>query len=300
MIGDQGDVEAAFQRAAAEMRTGAPYVLTASLSVVPSAPGKLSVTLDSSKSGTHSAASESIALLLDASGSMLQKIKGRQKIDIARGELDHLVREVIPEATPVTLRVYGQGGRGSCRSDLMMPLAALDRQKAEAIVSTIRSTDGARTATAASLHAAAEDLAAAKGAKRVILITDGEENCKGNVEMEIAALHKQGFDVELDVVGFAIDSPAVGKTFARWAKLGGGQYVQSTDASTLDQALTRALRQSFEVVDDRAAIICTGVVGGEPVVLPAGRYTVRLRNQPTASTRVEIKPAVLTAAMLSQ
>jgi hypothetical protein len=291
-------VEAAFQRAAAEMRTGAAYTLSVSLNAAPPAPGKLSVALDPSKPGIHPAASESIALLLDASGSMLQKIKGRQKIDIARSELDHLVRDVIPDETPVTLRVYGQGGRGSCRSDLMMPLAALDRQKAEGIVATIRSTDGARTATAASLHAVAQDLANAQGAKRVILITDGEENCGGNVENEIAGLHKAGLDVEINIVGFAIDSPAVGKMFGRWAQLGGGKYIESNDAPSLDRALANTMQQIFEVLDASGMIVGTGAVGGEPIVLPSGQYSVRLHNQPTSTVRIEIKPATTTAVVI--
>ena len=85
------------------------------------------------------------------------------------------------------------------------------------------------------------DLAGAPGAKRVILITDGEENCGGNVEAEIAALRKSGIDVELDVVGFAIDSAASGRAFEKWAALGGGRYYEAKDAATLDTAVRAAV-----------------------------------------------------------
>ncbi len=131
MVGDQGALEASFKRAVAATHTGSTYTLSAA-ALAPQGPGTLTVSLAPPTKLPHASTSApSVALVLDASGSMLQKIKGRQKIEIARAELDHLVRDVLPESTPVTLRVYGQGGRGSCTSDLMMPLAPLDRQRAE-------------------------------------------------------------------------------------------------------------------------------------------------------------------------
>ena len=300
MIGDQGETQAAFQRAAAMMRGWAPYALTVSPSTPPPPPppGTLRVTFAAPEPTTKPVARDTVALLLDASGSMLQTIKGRKKIDIARSELDHLVRDVVPDGTPVTLRVYGQGGRGSCRSDLMMPLAPLDRAKAEAVVARVVSTNGAKTATAASLRATADDLAAAQGVKRVILITDGGENCGGNVEAEIAALKKSGIDVQLDIVGFAIDTPQTGQTFARWAQLGGGRYYEASDAVTLDGAMRAAVKQQFEAVNAKGRVAASGDVGGNAVTLPAGHYRVRLRGQQDILTAVDVEPNTQATAAL--
>ncbi|HWB14762.1 MAG TPA: VWA domain-containing protein [Vicinamibacterales bacterium] len=295
-VGDASETEAAFARVASALRSWAPYTLTASAATTPPAPGLLTVTR--AAKATTPAARPSVALLLDASGSMLQAIKGRRKIDIARAELDRLVRTVIADATPVTLRVYGQGGSGSCSSDLMMPLAPLDRAKAEAIVAKVRSTNGAKTATAASLHATAADLAGAQGAKRVILITDGEENCGGNVEAEIAALRKSGIDVELDVVGFAIDSPASAKTFKTWAGLGGGRYYEAKDAATLDTAMRAAVTEHFDVVDAAGAVVTSGDVGGKAVSLAAGHYSVTLHGNPAVSIDVDVPPGGSASAVL--
>ncbi|HVW04337.1 MAG TPA: VWA domain-containing protein, partial [Vicinamibacterales bacterium] len=295
-VGDASETEAAFARVASALRSWAPYTLTASAATAPPAPGLLTVTR--AVKAAAPPARPSVALLLDASGSMLQAIKGRRKIDIARAELDHLVRAVIADATPVTLRVYGQGGPGSCSSDLLMPLAPLDRAKAEAVVATARSTNGAKTATAASLHATAADLAGAQGAKRVILITDGEENCGGDVEAEIAALRKSGIDVELDVVGFAIDSAASGKTFEKWAGLGGGRYYEAKDAATLDTAMRAAVTEHFDVVDAAGAVIASGDVGGKAVSVAAGHYSVKLHGDPAVSVDVDVPPAGSASAVL--
>ncbi len=300
MVGDQGALDASFKRAIAATRTGSTYTLSAA-ALAPQGPGTLSVALaPPTKSAHTSTTAPSVALVLDASGSMLQKIKGRQKIEIARAELDHLVRDVLPESTPVTLRVYGQGGKGSCTSDLMMPLAPLDRQRAEQIVAGVKSTNGAKTSTAASLHATAQDLSAAHGAKRILLITDGEENCGGDVEKEITELRRSGFDLQLSIIGFAIDSPQVGVMFKHWAQLGGGSYYETHDAPTLDAAMTTAITPQFDVVDDSGKTVLTAAPGSAPITLPAGRYTVRLHGSADAGTPAEIQSGKNTAITLTQ
>ena len=253
-----------------------------------------------SKSARASTNAPSVALVLDASGSMLQKIKGRQKIEIARAELDHLVRDVLPESTPVTLPVYGQGGKGSCTSDLMMPLAPLDRQRAVQIVAGVKSTNGAKTATAASLHATAQDLSAAHGAKRIILITDGEENCGGDVEKEITELRRSGIDLRLSIVGFAIDSPQVGVMLKHWAQLGGGSYFETHDAPTLDAAMSDAIRPQFDVVDDSGKTVANAGIGSTPITLAAGHYAVRLHGSTDPGMPVEIQTGKNTAISLPQ
>jgi hypothetical protein len=132
----------------------------------------------------------------------------------------------------------------------------------------------------------------------VILITDGEENCGGNVETEIALLKKSGFDVELDIVGFAIDSPRTGKTFGRWAQLGGGKYFEASDASTLDTAVRAAVTQRFDVLDAKGAVIASGDIGGDAVTVPAGHYAVQLHGQPKVSVAVDVKPNAAATAVL--
>jgi hypothetical protein len=180
----------------------------------------------------------------------------------------------------------------------MLPLAPLDRVKAETIVATVHSTDGAKTATAASLRATAADLANATGAKRVVLITDGEENCGGDVNAEIATLRASGIDVELDVVGFAVDSPASGRTFEKWAGLGGGRYYEARDAGTLDTAVRAAMTEHFDVVDASGAVVASGDVGGPAVSVPPGHYVVRLRGEPRISAAADVAPSSTTNAVL--
>jgi Ca-activated chloride channel family protein len=182
----------------------------------------------------------------------------------------------------------------------MMPLAPLDRQRAVGIVAGVKSTNGAKTGTAASLHATAQDLSAAHGAKRIILITDGEENCGGNVEKEITELRSSGFDLQLSIVGFAIDSPQVGVMFKHWAQLGGGSYFETHDAATLDAAMINAIRPQFDVVDDSGKTVATAGIGSSPLTLAAGHYTVLLHGSIDTGAPVEIQPGKNTATSLTQ
>lgn len=53
-----------------------------------------------------------IAILLDASGSMAQKIGGKTKMDLAKEAVNQFVSSM-PEGSNVSLRVYGHKGSNS-------------------------------------------------------------------------------------------------------------------------------------------------------------------------------------------
>jgi len=71
--------------------------------------------------------------------------------------------------------------------------------------------------------------------------------------------------------------------------MGGGHYYDTRSASGLAAALGSALSPGFEVIDSAGAIITTGTVGGEDVIVNAGLYTVRvLSNPPVLFHDVEV------------
>ena len=84
----------------------------------------------------------------------------------------------------------------------------------------------------------ADDLADAKGLRTVILITDGEETCGGDPEAEIVSLRAQGFDVRVNIVGFAVDDTGLKETFQKWAKTGGGEYFDAANAEELGELVS--------------------------------------------------------------
>lgn len=236
----------------------------------PEKPGTL-VVLPATGTTTLSA----LEVVLDASGSMLQRQDGGRRIDIAKATLSGLLRDTVPDGTPFALRVFGHKEADSCRTDLEVPLAPLDKQSVLDLIDRIEAMNLAKTPIAHSLDLVESDLQGADGERVIILITDGEETCEGDPAAAIAALRGKGVDLRVNIVGYAIDDEALARTFADWADLGGGSYFAAGNQEQLAAALAAAAQPKFTVVDAAGTVLVRGLAGGDPVTLPAGTYEVR-------------------------
>lgn len=229
-------------------------------------------------------------IILDASGSMLQRQGGQRRIDIAKKTLTELTGATLPAGTPFALRVFGHKEAGSCRTDLEIPLKPLDRAAVAGVLAGIEAKNLAKTPIAASLGKILEDLKGAQGELVVVLITDGEETCEGDPAAAIEALKSAGVEVRINIVGFAIDQNELKSEFRRWANLGGGAYFDAADAEQLGASLTQAVRAPFDVHDATGLVVASGTVGGEAIVVPAGSYVVKTRTSPEKTVNIVIKP----------
>ncbi len=235
-------------------------------------PGKLRVVSSAATGGGVAAGSGgAVEIILDASGSMLQRLGSERRIEIAKRTLTKLVTQTVPAGTPFALRVFGHKETDSCRTDLEIPLAPLDPAKVKLQIAGINAVNLAKTPIAESLKQTLSDLgSAAKGQRLIVLITDGEETCDGDPAAAIEALRAAGVDVRVNIVGFAIDDAALEETFRYWADLGDGSYFSASDAAGLDSALGEAMRAPFEALDAAGQVVATGIVGGPEVSPPAG------------------------------
>lgn len=134
----------------------------------------------------------------------------------------------------------------------------------------------------------ASDLSAAGKSRLVILLTDGEETCGGNPEQAIRELRSQGFDVQVNIVGFSINDAALKQTFREWARLGGGAYFDAQEADQIREAFEESLSASFEVRAE-GSVVGSGSVNGEPISLPPGEYTVTTSGAPNKEWKVVIQ-----------
>ncbi len=91
----------------------------------------------------------------------------------------------------------------------------------------------------------------------------------------LPGFHRAGFDVRVNIVGFAIDELELNEQFEDWARAGNGRYIEAHDKQELREAMGRSLDVPFEVLSGDE-VVATGVVGGDPVVLQAGTYRVRV------------------------
>ncbi len=235
----------------------------------PLKPGRLSVALSEQHADPGSA-----LIIFDASGSMLQEMNGKRRIDVAKETFNTVVESALPEGIRVALRVFGEGGPDSCESILKIPLAPLDREALTTSISKIQPINLSKTPIAASLKAATADLAEATGSKLVLLLTDGEETCGGDPDAAIAKIRESGLDVRVNIVGFALDNAELKKTFQHLAELGGGTFYDAGDEEDLTESLKSAFATHFQVLDSSGKIAATGIIGGEEIELPAGEYTV--------------------------
>ncbi len=133
----------------------------------------------------------------------------------------------------------------------------------------------AKTPIAASLALVKQDLAGISGPVTVVLLTDGEETCGGDPGAAIEDLRQAGFDVRVNIVGFAINELELKEQFETWARIGNGRYIEAHSKEELEEAMNRSLDVPFEVLsgDDVKA---TGVVNGEALALLPGTYRVRV------------------------
>ncbi|HWV25531.1 MAG TPA: SpaA isopeptide-forming pilin-related protein, partial [Thermomicrobiales bacterium] len=215
-----------------------------------------------------------VELILDTSDSMNERDQGNQtRIEVAKTVTTRLVTETLPAGVPMALRTYS-----GCSSSLAMPMQPLDPDAAAATIAGLRASG--QTPIEQSLRAAGADLANVSGPKIIVLVTDGEETCSGDPGAAIRALVAQDVSVQVNIVGFAIDDAKLTATFQEWARDGNGNYFAASNELELNQAVTTASQLSFHVIDQQGSVIADGTVGGNPVAVPAGTYTVEVDTVP--------------------
>ena len=283
-IQQEGDMEIAFERVSAMLRQPAGYSLSMTTEARDApGPGFLRIV-----SGDDGAPRGAVELILDASGSMLQRMEGRRRIDIAKDVLTTAIAEQIPAGTPTALRVFGHRTPNACESELEMPLEPLDAELAIGRIAGIQAKNLARTPIADSLAAVKQDLKDARGPALIVLVTDGEETCDGDPAAVIAELKESGFDVSLNIVGFAIADQELADEFATWAEAGGGRYFAASDTVSLARSVANALATSFSVFDSQDNRVATGKLGGEAIELEQGSYRVVLETVPRKMLTVDV------------
>ena len=238
-------------------------------------------------------AAGAVHLIFDASGSMLRQMEGGRRIEVARRIVQQVLDERIPDTVPVALRAFGHTEPHSCATELLVAPSENNHAEVRQAVGGIQAVNLARTALADSLDAVHDDLAVYAGQRRlVVMLTDGEETCEGDLEQSVSALVTEGVDVRLNIVGFHIDELDLQAEFERFAELGGGEYFDSHDGDQLVEGLVNALAAPWRVVDERGEVVARGRVDDEaPVELAVGTYELIIETREGEYRRqVEMTP----------
>ena len=223
-----------------------------------------SLTVMAAEGATASAlAAPQIEIILDASGSMKRRIGGRSMMDAAKSAVAEVVQRV-PNEVQVSLRVYGhrvrEKQRGDCEdSELMVRLGKINKAD---FLRRVRGINALGTTPIAySLLQAQTDFGNNPGDKMIVLVTDGKEECGGNLTEAATALNQHGFKVRLNIVGFALADAQTKDEMQRVAALTGGRFIDAADAQTLTGAIEQSLAVPYDVVDASGNTIASGRVG---------------------------------------
>jgi len=238
-------------------------------------------------------APDNIYLIFDASGSMLARIGERPKIDIAQEAFGQMVG-VLPDSARVALRTYGRNRPDDCSdSELVSPLAPLDRAALAAQAAGIVPVNLGRTPIGASLAQIPADLGGADGDTLVLLLSDGEESCNGDPIGVAAQLHAANPRLRVSVVGFAVDE-AQQAQLAEIAAAGGGSFYAASDVAQLAGALRQAIVPVVRLLDADGQELSQPEFGA-PISLRPGRYSVAIGElDPFTLEGVTVRPGETT------
>jgi hypothetical protein len=114
------------------------------------------------------------------------------------------------------------------------------------------------------------------GGGTVIVITDGEESCKGDIAKAAAELKASGQNITLNIVGFTVTGQKAQASLAGFAEATGGRFYPAATGEALGQALMIAAIEKFpySIYDASGKLVSSGEAGASAEELPPGTYKV--------------------------
>ena len=188
-----------------------------------------------------------VQIILDASGSMREKIGEKTKMELAKEAIKEFA-EALPEEAKISLRVYGHKGSGSdadkqlscSSSDLVYQLQAYDEEKLDQALAQFEPSGW--TGIAHSLRLAEQDLShfpADKNTNIIYLVSDGIETCGGDPVQVARELSQSDVMPLLNVIGFDVNAEGQ-KQLKEIAQVSEGLYANVTNQEQFKQELERA------------------------------------------------------------
>ncbi|MCF6205239.1 MAG: VWA domain-containing protein [Methylococcaceae bacterium] len=192
-------------------------------------------------------ASSNVMFIFDVSEQMSgkfskhTKLKDLSKIESTMETFEAMV-EVLPKDINVGIEVYGHQGDRDCSAiEIINPLAPLDP---EAIVENIQmlEPDQGSTPIAKALQQAGEALNAVKGDKTIILFSNTQDTCGGDVNEISNILKEQGISV--NVLGIDVNEDET-RELSGIAEASGGEYFVARNFEEMEKSL-ESIKEKIE------------------------------------------------------
>ncbi|WP_163102956.1 vWA domain-containing protein [Peribacillus alkalitolerans] len=187
-----------------------------------------------------------VEIILDASGSMAQKVNGTVKMEAAKESIMKFVQQ-LPKEAKVGLRVYGHKGSNadsdqqiSCSSsEIMYPISTYNETQFTSSLGKIKPTGW--TPTGLALKEAQKDLSQFDGKTNtniVYLVSDGISTCEDNPIQAAKDLYSSNISPIVNVIGFDVDSKGQNE-LKQIADVTEGLYANVADESELNEELEK-------------------------------------------------------------
>lgn len=207
-------------------------------------------------------------LIVDASGSMTEKLLDNTRMNAAKSAIKNLVKG-LPDQMALGLRVFTD-----CAAiKPLAPIQPIDKAAFVGLVDSIEPKGG--TPIVASLLQSFEALRAIPDVERVsVIVTDGGESCSGAFA-EVIQMAKEP-PIRVIVIAFDIDNAGITSSLRQLAEASGGAFIDAQDGSELQRALEVSLQRiSYDIYAPDGRLVHRGFIGGERLELPLGTYDVR-------------------------
>lgn len=207
-----------------------------------------------------------IAVLIDASGSMKAMIGGEQMMALAKDAVKRFGAG-LPEESIISLRVYGHEGTGSS-ADKAMSCSSNELiyqpdfyNEAEFTNALTKFEAAGWTPLAAAIKAGGEDLrvkASEKTQNMIFVVSDGVETCGGDPVAEAKMLAESDLGVEVNVIGFNVDSEGQ-KKLKKVADEGNGKYANVKSTIDFQNTFQSMLEEANAVVREMSQKVNHGM-----------------------------------------
>jgi hypothetical protein len=175
-----------------------------------------------------------VLFIIDSSGSMWERIDGEPKVIGGRKILSDVLKDLPPDAN-LGLLTFGHRRKSDCSDiELVAPIGSKNADEIVKIANSLKPKG--TTPLSASLLQAAEAFKGIDGAKMVVLITDGGEECQGDPCAVARQMALSGLVVRVNVVGFTL-SDKEREQLQCVAKEGTGRFFDVKDKGSLYAAV---------------------------------------------------------------
>ena len=201
-------------------------------------------------------------LILDHSGSMLNRLDGKQKIAAVREAAGAVVSGQAGKLNLAMIAFGTPKSKGCQLSETLKPLGAIAAEKDGKIASEVHPKGAASIAH--SLKTAAGLFTTEKGSRTIILVSDSKEECGGDPCAAAAELKEKSPQTTIHVVAYDEKSEDNQQGLACIAEKSGGLYLAATNASDLNDALTKTIELAALGMTEDAEGQSVPVLGDAP------------------------------------